>query len=166
MDITVLEKNDAKKVALISVKIKKNSKEDTLIIINDINKHQPFMLSMLMGYQLDLNADQFDGVTQMIFVMWEYFKDKKNAKKVQISLEQYERHQAKQIQFFKYLEGVTKQKNIKDTTALDLGHLKSKALYAYMVGSFIGSEFAVNTALKGILLIGMRSLIDCFEEIG
>jgi hypothetical protein len=47
----------------------------------EIRQFQPFLLSLLLGYQYDLNTRELDEIIKLHLIIWEYFKDKWNIKK-------------------------------------------------------------------------------------
>jgi len=41
-----------------------------------IAEKQPFIISLLLGYQIDLEDDQLDDILRVLLLIWEFFKDK------------------------------------------------------------------------------------------
>ena len=132
-----------------------------------MEQYQPFMLSMLMGYQYDMRTEEVDEILKIYFLIWEYFKDKKNIKNRELTEFQFEKAQKRNVEFFKYLDGETSEQDFNNTTSIDLGNLKSKALLTGVLLRFntIPILLNMNYDMKGIVLIGIKSLIECFEEI-
>lgn len=165
----VLE-NDKKESAKISELIKKidaidenyaNSESDV------ISRQQPFLISLILGYRLDFGINELEEITKLIFLIWEYFKGNRQIQNIKISENQFEKILNRNIHMLKNFEGEIGQKAKLDLVFSDLGHLKSKAL---LTGIFL--QFNCKYSLKnmkseekGSVLIGMKSLIECFEEV-
>ncbi len=54
-------------------------------IIDELYQYQPFILSLIMGYQPDLNQSEFEEVAQVYLIIWEFFKGKNNVKKEKVN---------------------------------------------------------------------------------
>ena len=74
-----------------------------------IFKKQPFIISLILGYRIDFNEEEFEEITKVLLIIWEYFKDKNRIQTKQITEEQFEKFERRNIQMLKYLEG---EKNI------------------------------------------------------
>jgi hypothetical protein len=133
----------------------------------EIRQFQPFLLSLLLGYQYDLNTRELDEIIKLHLIIWEYFKDKWNIKKRELAEIQFESTHNRNIEFFKYLEGEKSKKDLINTTSLDLENIRSKALLIGVLFRFDTTLVLSNIKgdLKAIVLIGIKSLIECFEEI-
>lgn len=84
-----------------------------------------------------------------------------------ISETQFERIQQRNVYMLKYYEG-EKGKNAKmNVVAADLMHLKSKSLFTGILFQFYYKSVLINIneENRGIILVGLKSLIECFEEI-
>ena len=68
----------------------------------------------------------------------------------------------------KYLEGESDPVEMLNITSSDLDHVKSKALLTGIFYRFNtqSSLVKIDMATRGTILIGMKSVIECFEEIG
>lgn len=165
----VLE-NDKKESTKISELIKKidaidenyaNSESDV------ISQQQPFLISLILGYRLDFGINELEEVTKIIFLIWEYFKGNRQIQNIKISENQFEKIQNRNIHMLKYFEGEMGQEAKIDLVSSDLGHLKSKALLSGIFLQFNRkySLKKMKSEEKGSVLIGMKSLIECFEEV-
>lgn len=128
---------------------------------------QPLMLSLLIGYQADLKSEQLNGMMLLLFIVWEYFKDKPAVKRQKITEDIYEEIMKRDIQMFRYLEGAD-QREASEIAASELKHIQSKELLAAVQGRLIeGSEFrGLDQQTRIILFIGMKGLVECFERLG
>ena len=90
-----------------------------------------------------------------------------HVKKRELTEIQFERVQKRNVDFFKYLDGETSEKDFNNTTSMDLGNLQSKALLTGVLLRFntVPILLNMNYETKGIVMIGIKSLIECFEEI-
>lgn len=132
-----------------------------------ISQKQPFLISLILGYRFDLKELELEEIMKIIFLIWEYFKNSNQAEKAKISESQFERIQQRNIHMLKYLEGEQGQSEKLELIALDLGHLKSKALFTGIIFQFNrkASLAGMKSETRGIILVGLKSLIECFEEI-
>jgi len=127
---------------------------------------QPFLISLILGYGVDLKREHLELATKCIFVIWEYFKSQDAVMRTKIVGEQFDRIQEKNYNLVRYFEKESK-KGKGEVLRSDLGSLKAKALYVGIINIFD----IHNSLNKGesetiaILLIGMKSLIECFEEL-
>jgi hypothetical protein len=135
-------------------------------ISNDIFKKQPFFLSVLLGYQFDVTPQQLEEIMKVYFLIWEYFKGNKNIQKKKVTVQLFEKIQARNISMLKYAENESKNQRTQ-IYEHDLQNLKSKALIGAI---FLRFKTCTNLAdmdgeLKGIILIGIKTFIECFETI-
>ena len=135
--------------------------------INEIYKRQPFINSLILGYRMDFNENEFEEITKLLLLIWEYFNDYKKIRKNKITEEQFERLQRRNISMLKYSEGERIKENKTLVVSFDIGNLTSKALLAAIFLRFDTNQTLtkMKEELKGIVVIGLKSLIQCFEEI-
>lgn len=107
-----------------------------------IAEKQPFIISLLLGYQIDLEEDQLDDILRVLLLIWEFFKDKQQHSGKQIRAAQFDRIQNRNAEM-----------------------LKSKALFSGVMFLFDHLQPLARMSMyeKGIILVGMKSLIECFE---
>lgn len=131
-----------------------------------IFKRQPFLISLLLGYQLDFKPNEFEEIGKILFIIWEYFKLRNKIKRKKITETQFERIERRNYHLLKYLEGESEETERLKVIESDMEHLNSKALYAGILLIFNAWDafIKMDTENKGILLIGLKSLIECFEE--
>ena len=131
-----------------------------------ICKRQPFLISLLLGYQRDCKPNEFEEIAKILFVIWEYFKLRNKIKRKKITKTQFERIERRNYHLLKYLEGESEKSERLKVIESDMSHLNSKALFAGILLAFNTWDafIKMDTENKGILLIGLKSLIECFEE--
>ena len=135
-------------------------------IADQIYRYQPFLISIFLGFKDQVDVYQHDEILRILLIIWLFFKDHKNVKHTQITQKQFETRQRKNAAFLNYLGGESEQVQ-KHTTADNLGALKSKALFTAVLFK-IKQGPALKTLepqLPGIILVGMKSLIEAFEEL-
>ena len=134
---------------------------------DELLKYQPFLLSLLLGDRMDRSPYELEEMMKFYFIIWEYFKNKKNIKSKKLSEKQFEKKQNKNIELLKYLDGETQDIEFENVTSIDLEKIKSKALFSGIIlrinthPAFSGMPIAT----KGIIMIGIKSIIECFEDI-
>ena len=128
MNISEHDKIEASRISEIVLKIDHIDVDYVNSITDEINQYQPFLLSMLLGYQLDLKPEEIEEISKIVFMIWEYFREANNIKNKKIAEEHFERLEKRNVGMLKYLEGESKPDEIFHITSSDLGHLKSKAL--------------------------------------
>lgn len=130
-----------------------------------IAKKQPFIISLLLGYQIDLQEDQLDDILRVLLLIWEFFKDKKQYSGKQIQAALFDRIQNRNAEMLKYMDGAESREEQTFITRSDLYNLKSKALFSGVMFLFDHLQSLARMSMyeKGIILVGMKSLIECFE---
>ncbi len=105
---------------------------------------------------------------KIFFIIWEYFRGNENIRHKQLTEQHFERILKRNLEMLKYLEGESDPAELHNITGSDLDHLKSKALLSGIFFMFDtqSSLVKMDITTKGTLLIGMKSVIECFEEIG
>lgn len=134
----------------------------------DIIFHQqPFLISLILGYRLDFKMSEVEEIIKVIFIVWEYYKDNQKVKRIKITESQFERKQLGNIYMLKYFEGEPGEEAKSQFVASDLDHFNSKGLLASLFFRFDTQDVFLKmpTQTRAILLLGMKSLIECFEEI-
>lgn len=131
-----------------------------------IHRHQPFLISLILGYRLEVNPKELEIITHCIFVIWEFFKTDSRVLNMKITKEQFEKMVALNQNMLIYFdkENDAGRKNL---VASDISNLRSKALYAGVMKMMNITEWQdlPNTEDKTLRLLSMKSLIQCFENI-
>lgn len=167
MITTQEDKKESEKIAQL---IKKIDNIDALYVNSEseiISQKQPFLISLLLGYRLDLKENELEEMMKIILLIWEYFKSFDQILRVKVSQKRFEEIQQRNIHMLKYFEGEHGENAQNILVESDLSHLHSKAL---LTGIFLQfnhkkSLTELKNKEKGIILIGMKSLIECFDEI-
>ncbi len=122
-------------------------------ITDELFIYQPFLLSMLIGYKFDLSPSELEETLNLYIAVWEFFKVNPKAKTNKITEAMFERFQKMNIKVFELNDPVEK-----DTVTILLAAIferfrKRPAL------------FSMDTQTKGAIMVGVKSIIECFEEI-
>jgi hypothetical protein len=135
-------------------------------ISDEIYVQQPFFLQVLLGYSLDLTQEEFEEVIKMYLLKWEYFKAYRKISK-KITESDFMKTQMKYVEMLKYIDGETDQNEKKKVYAIDLQNHISKSLWTAIIFRFDTRPilFKMDTEKKGPVMIGIRSFIDCFENL-
>ena len=167
MEITEEDKQESLRISQIITKIDKIEEDYFKVEMDMIFNQQPFLISLIMGYSLDLKPEELEEMMKITFIIREYFKDNEKIKRNKVTEKQFEKINKKNIHFLKSLESEVGQVNKSKMIASDLSHLNSKALLAGIILRF-NSQYAlkkISIKIKGILLVGIMSLIESVEEI-
>lgn len=73
-------------------------------ISDDIYKKQTFILSVLLGYDLDSTSIEMEELMKVYFLIWEYFKDNQNVQNRKITEQLFEKIHNKNIGMLRYTE--------------------------------------------------------------
>lgn len=134
---------------------------------DDIFQQQPFFLSVLLGYHMDTTPQELDELMKVYFIIWEYFKHHKKIPQQLITEAHFEKVQQRHIRLLKYVEGEHNPAGIKQIYADDLQQMKSKALFTAVLYRFFNRPGLnhMDAQKKGMILVGTKSLIECFETL-
>jgi len=136
-------------------------------VTDDIYAKQPFFLTVLLGYRLDVFTEELEELMKIYFLIWEYFKSNQHVQTRKVNQAYFEKIQTRNLQMLKYSEGELSQKDKLKVFAPDLQNLKSKSLLAAILFRFNNRLVLskMNVQKKGLILIGIKSFIECFETI-
>jgi hypothetical protein len=105
--------------------VKKKNFKDT----DELYRHQPFILSMIMGYKMDLSAEELGPLVKLYIAIWEYFKSNANVRAVPITQKTYEMVEDKNMRMLKNFEKMASDGK-QDFLVNDLNKVDGKALLA------------------------------------
>jgi hypothetical protein len=167
MKITATDLKETDQVAALLLKIDTNDVRFFEEVLEEIHRHQPFVLSCMLGYQYDLASEAFNEILKLHLLIWIFFRQQPAAKKQAITQAQLERYESRNIHLLKYLAG--ENPNDKSFTAViekDLERLRSKALWAACMLRFNEQPVlkTLDSQTRGFTLIRLKSMIECFEE--
>lgn len=150
-----LQMEDLRRIMTIFDKIIKleNDIDYAHLTTDELFKHQPFMLSMLMGYKLDLAKAELNEVLNLYITIWEYFKIDPILKIKAITEAQFDRIHESNIELF------ATKKTVKMKVV--------PVLYAAILQRFENHPvlFCMEPHPKTAVMIGAKSIIECFQEL-
>jgi len=165
----LVTENDNREIVLVHEIIRRVDGMDEISANREselIYTKQPFLISLILGYRVDLKTENFELVTKCIFVIWEYFKSRDEVLRTKIIEEQFDRIHKRNFHLVRYFESETNEGKI-ELLKFDLGKLNAKALYVGVMNilRIPNSLRKGESETIGILLVGMKCLIECFEEL-
>lgn len=165
MKLTPRDLEETKLVAALLKKVKQLDLTEVESISARMVEHQPYMMSLLLGYRFDVEKDQLDDVMRMLFLIYLFFERKTEIKKKQIDAEEFRKHQSKNGHYLKYLEGTKGRKAIAKINEEYLAHLRYISLFTGVIdlAQTQVSFQRIDPEVKGIVVLGMKTLIDCLE---
>jgi hypothetical protein len=137
------------------------------LVSDEIFSSQPFFLTVLMGCRLDVLPEELDEIMKVYFLILEYFKNRKHVRTNKISKSHFEKVQERNIKMLHYSEGEPTQKDKAEIYSDNLQNLRSKALWAAVLFRFQRRPVLhkMNEEKRGVILIGIKTFIECFETI-
>ena len=166
----IISKKDKEESLRIGQLIKKIELIDEKYVNEEsykISQKQPFLISLILGYRKDIKPLELEEITKVIFLIWEFFKEYPQSKKIKITETQFIRLQQRNVHMLKYFKGEQSDNSKLEVISSDLENLKSKALFTGVIFQFNHKKALLNmkNETRGIILVGLKSLIECFEEI-
>ncbi|MBI9036934.1 MAG: hypothetical protein JEY97_02265 [Bacteroidales bacterium] len=157
---------ESEDIAIFIKKIDKIDKKYIDIESDELVRSQPFLLSILLGNSVDLEIPEAEEILKIYFLIWEFFKHKKNIIRIKLTEKQFEKKLSKNVQYFKYLE-IESKEDIGIAYTSDLRNINSKALLSAILIKFNNQTALVKmkTKIKAVVFIGIKSIIECFEDI-
>lgn len=133
-------------------------------VSDEIFKEQPFFLTVLLGYRVDVSEQELEEIMKIYFLIWEYFRSNQNLRKSKVTQTQFEEVQRRNMYMLYYSEGESEESRDKIYTD-ELQNLKSKSLWAAVHFRYKNRPVLLNMdqEYKGIILLGILSFILCFE---
>jgi hypothetical protein len=129
--------------------------------------HQPFFLSVLMGYREDISMEELDEIVKIYFLIWAYFKQNKNVHAKKVTTPFFETIQNRKIQMLQYVSGETDEQEKMKIYCNDLQQLTSKALLTAVFYRYNNRPvlLRMDTMKKSLIFLDINSFIECFETI-
>ncbi|EAY27853.1 hypothetical protein [Microscilla marina] len=135
-------------------------------ISDKLYKYQPYLISLVLGDQVDFTPLEAEEMLKFYLMLWEYYQDKKNIKKVPLSAEKFRQKQSKNIEYFNYLEKESKE-GAEFATNINIANTHSKYLLGAILKRFQTRPVLVNMPHQNrvVFLISCKSLVECFDDI-
>ena len=166
----IISKEDKKESLRVGQLIKKIELIDETYVNEEsdkISQKQPFLFSLILGYRFDLKPLELEEIMKVIFLIWEFFKKHPQTEIAKITETQFMRIQQRNVYMLKYFEGEQSRNSKLEVISADLENLNSKSLFTGVIFQFNQKAALLNMKNEtlGIILVGLKSLIECFEEI-
>jgi Asp-tRNA(Asn)/Glu-tRNA(Gln) amidotransferase C subunit len=167
MKITPQDFNEVAELVGLRSEIDNMDAENVREISDEMFKQQPFFLTVLLGYRLDTSPEELDEIMKIFFLIWEYFKRNENIQTKKITEADFEKIQSRYIQMLQYVSDEPEWNDKLKIYSNDLENLKSKALLTAIFFRYNNRPVLskMDNKKKEIILVGLRSFIECFETI-
>ena len=167
MDFTENDFNQAADLAELLANIDSIDANYVDKISDEIYKYQPFFLSVMLGYNLDVTPEEMDEIMKIHLIIWLYFRSDKNVLSKKITQAKFEKMSQRNFQMLKYNDGEKSLSARSEIYGNNLQQLKSKALIAAIFFRVENKPVLIkmDAYFKGCIMIGVKSFIECFETI-
>lgn len=165
-----LTRSDFKEAAELAHMVKKIDLLDVdymNTLSDEIFQLQPFFLTVLIGYRFDVTPAELDEIMKIYFLIWEYFRNNKNVQTKKVTESYFEKIQESQIERLQNIEEESNEKEKGKIYMNDLQKIKSRALLSAVLYRYTNRPVLIqmDEKRKGIVLIGIKSFLECFENI-
>jgi len=167
MEITQSDFNETLRISQYVKTIDSIDAEYALLISDEIFDKQPFFLSVLLGYHLDVLPEELEEIMKLYFIMWEYFKSNSRIPANKITEDDFVRIEKKNIQMLEYAQGEPTEEQRILLYSDDLQNTRSKALWPAIFLRFQIRPVLINMKWQttASVIVGIKSFIECFETI-
>jgi hypothetical protein len=167
IDYSINDLNELDRVAMLIKGIDQISAAEAERMMDEMCLQQPFFLSVLLGYRFDTSPGEFNELITIFLLIWAYFRQCENIKTHKLTQAYFEDVQLRHLQMLKYAEQESNEEDRQFVFKSNLDRLKSKVLYAVVHMRIIESVefYKMKSEDKGLILIGIKSLVECFETI-
>ena len=137
------------------------------LLMDEIKDSQPFLGSCMLGHTADFKSEEIDSVLILHLLVWAAHRDKRVCRKTAITARQFNKIMDRNIAFFKYLEKEEGTPAFREAVSEDSGKNNHGTLMAFINLPFYEwpSLMNMNQQNKSILILSLKSFIECFEEI-
>jgi hypothetical protein len=167
MKITSADMNEVVHVAGLLKQIDALNPDTLIELADEILEHQPFFLSVMLGYYEDTTLEELEEIMRIYMLTWKYFSSKKNMQVVMVTEQDFERTQKRNLDILKYVEGEPDSLQAMNIYTADLANLKSKTLFTAIL--YWHNERPVLVKMdsfkKSMVLIGIKTFIEIFEKM-
>jgi hypothetical protein len=164
---TQKDSKETKRLAELIVQIDQIDADYVNSVSDELFKRQPYFLNILLGHRADLSLVELEEIMKIYFLVWEYFKLNQNLKTKQVTEAYFNKVQDKNIQMLRYAADEPKEKDKLEIYSFDLQSINSKSLLTAIFMRFNERPnlLNLNYEKKAVIMIGIKSFIECFETI-
>lgn len=135
----------------------------TNAMMAEIRSKQPFVRSLITGFQRDLKPEELEETQRLIFILWDYFKSVGDREYATITESQFGEVMNRNIAEMQAQEENAEPKSAADRLNLPFGsHALFEGIQERMSSHPVFAQ--METEIKGLVAVGMKSLIECFEQ--
>ena len=89
--VSAQEQADVKRIEVIYAEIENNLNNPAYAnkVTDEIYKYQPFILSVLMGYKMDIQLQELEPLVKLYLLIWLFYRDQKSVKNIPITPDRY-----------------------------------------------------------------------------
>lgn len=138
------------------------------LLLDEIRVYQPFLGSCMLGYTVDFKGAEADAVFMLHLLLWAAYRDKPACRKTAITESRYNKTMNRNIFFFKYLEKEEGAPAFNDAVTEDL-QKNNHGIQIAFINLCIKqwpSLANLNNEKRNEVIIGIKSFVECFEELG
>jgi len=165
-----INKKDLKDTAKVASLIRMIELQDQvyfLKVLDEMHEFQPFLLSVLIGYQYDLTPLQHEKVIKIFALIWEYFGDHENLRKKQIRESDLKQIVAGSLHTLQSYDKETSTDGKNAAFNEDMARINATKLYLaifYLINS--DKEFDnMGVIERTYLAMGLKHIIECIEAL-
>ncbi len=136
-------------------------------ISDEIYIYQPFFLSFILGYSLDVTEEEMEEIIKIHLIIWLYFRSNKNVLSKKVTQAKFKKMSQRNFQMLKYSDGEKSSVARSEIYDNNLQQLKSKALIGAIFFRVKNRPILIkmDAYFKSCMMIGVKSFIECFETI-
>lgn len=164
---TPADREDHRRLVQIMSEVQQAGLPEMEVLMNRLAKHQPFLMSMLVGYHKELTPHVYEVVARSLLIVWRFHEDAGRAA-VPLSEAGYIRAVERNFRMLHYAQG---EPDMNATMAVYRDDLEAKP--GRMVPAALIHIFTDDPALKGQnasfrgeRVMEMNALNDAFHEAG
>lgn len=134
---------------------------------DEMAKHQPFMMSVIKGYTVDLKKEEADALLKIHLLIWWKYRQTKSCRNTPVTETLHTKAMMRNTGFFKYLEKEEGTPMFSQTISDDFKHNDHLVLLGYITRLFQKWPALKNMEEqdKGIVTLSIKSFAECFEEM-
>lgn len=139
-------------------------------IYTKIYENQPFILSLMMGYEAELDEgnideEQFEAMRDMLFMIYLFFEQKTNIQRAQVTDQAFVDRFQLNIEFIEYLSGEEDPDKQIALSEDDLAKIHYISLYTaimHIAHDYLSFQ-KLDDEFKAAVFLEMKTLIECME---
>jgi len=166
MKTTERDLNETKYIGKLMNQLEHITPKEVSEISDRIGRDQPFIISLLLGYRHDVKNEHLNDILKILFLIFLFFENKTNIKKKKVSSEEYDIILKRNFRFLEYYDGEPSESGQMELNEQYISHLRFRSLFVTII-TIMNQKPSLKTmddGLRGNIVIGMKTLIDCLES--